>query len=53
MMNPLYQIQKFPLASISERLLELADTMAKMDLAPVLSDGDLQRLVSFRLERNR
>ena len=52
-MNPLHHIEQFPLARISERLLELADTMAKTDLAPVLSDGDLQRLVGFRLERNR
>lgn len=52
-MNPLNHIEKFPLARISERLVELADAMAKIDLAPVLSDSDLDRLVERGLESKR
>lgn len=44
---------EFPLARISEKLVELAVTMAKVDLAPVLSDIDLHRLVEHRFERRR
>lgn len=52
-LHALQNNENVPLARISERLVELAVTMAKIDLAPVLSDGDLHRLVVFRLERNR
>ena len=49
--NSLSHGEKFPLARISERLVELVRIVTRIEMAPLLSDYDLDRLVELGLRK--